>query len=689
MAQAQPRNLNTIISKHYGGMSVDDYVGTADASWDSMSFFDASGLEVRKQAKNVFSANWGTVSTIGTITTIGHIVSQIAINLTSQAYVGLNGNIYDYNLNLVYQSDKHYYNSTTFNGYWILFKENGKIDRYILDNTVADTGILTSTTYIADPEFLNPASWTVGANWSISWGKATHTSWSTAHLSQTSTMVNGQTYFFRVNGSVTSGFVNVYVNGVSYLTIDPSNIGVTQTFTYTATVWTPLVEFVPSNTATGYIESIYVYGVNIQIDYADLWVTLSTNLPIKQDAWYLYVGSGNKVYRMDMSTSWYASVTALTIDIGYTVKAITYIGDRFYIYASNGIDGIQYLWTGSSVITWGNLAKIHWYDKPIINVANLNNIDYVVCASGTKRSMYKVSGYQSQLLYQSDFIQNSYLSRFNFAPNETNSIETVSNIIYIASDHCIYTYGHINPWVPESLVRQFTIEWSTPSCIGKDNWPYNLNVFYTNGTNVYRSIIPLSSSQYQLDPSTIIYNPIISNLYSSRDSALKVRIGYDLQTGTRINLYTKPDSNGWFSNLYIDTFDGTHFPAVWDVYTYLGNNYTIYAITNSVGSNYGILHCTVDDTTPIEIRDINRWGATGTLVRSTGSWPSSLVFYRRTLGMELVKTITDATVHKDLTDVSDPCYQMTLMVDLITFNSTYTATLWDLVYAYQNIENDI
>ena len=57
--------------------------------------------------------------------------------------------------------------------------------------------------------------------------------------------------------------------------------------------------------------------------------------------------------------------------------------------------------------------------------------------------------------------------------------------------------------------------------------------------------------------------------------------------------------------------------------------------------------------------------------------------------MQLIGTADDITTHKELFDASDPSFQITFMFDLITYNSNYTPRMWDFIYAYQDIENDI
>jgi hypothetical protein len=65
------------------------------------------------------------------------------------------------------------------------------------------------------------------------------------------------------------------------------------------------------------------------------------------------------------------------------------------------------------------------------------------------------------------------------------------------------------------------------------------------GGNNYRVSMDISSSSTSLDPGTTIFNPIISDLYSNENSALKVRLGYDLPTSDcLVNVYKKVDYDG-------------------------------------------------------------------------------------------------------------------------------------------------
>lgn len=54
------RNISTVVSRLYGGMSTDDYVGIGDANGEPMSFYDSIDLDVRKQRKFAQLSGKGT-----------------------------------------------------------------------------------------------------------------------------------------------------------------------------------------------------------------------------------------------------------------------------------------------------------------------------------------------------------------------------------------------------------------------------------------------------------------------------------------------------------------------------------------------------------------------------------------------------------------------------------------------------
>lgn len=559
-------------------MSVDDYVGAADASGSPMSFYDASWVDIRSQAKYItLSSNTPTITSLWAYWTYSDVQSLVQTALTEQAICTYSWNVFSWSGNIVKTTSTNIANSFTYNGIGAIIKTNGKIDTWTLSNSTSekDTGITTG--------------------------------WYTAN-------------------------------------------------------------------------------------YADIWVSVPQKLPYIIDSGYLYVWVNNKIYKLDLTTAGFPVTTALTLDVWFIIKGITQIGDRFFIYSSDWVMGIQYMWTGSSTLTGGNLTKIRWYSRPIVNVANINNVDYLVIGDTIRRSFYRVNGYQQELLYQSKRSVNDKDTKFMFLPDFTNAIETVNNVIYMSSDWCIHSWWHQNPGMPDSMVREFTFQSAagSPATVVQSS-PDNtqLYLFYKDtSNNIVRAQYQISTPAYSLDPGTLIFNPILWGLYSSEDNGLKVRIGYDLATSTVINVYKQDNSEGGYANFYCDSLTSPTFPVVGDTYTFSGTTYTVYAVTTSVGSAYAIIHCTLTPVN-VDLKDINKRSSSGTMTRTSGTWPATFTFYRRTMGMYLIWTVDVTSTHKQLFDLRDPCFQKTFMLDLITYDSANTPKVWDVVSAYQEIENDI
>lgn len=175
---------------------------------------------------------------------------------------------------------------------------------------------------------------------------------------------------------------------------------------------------------------------------------------------FVYLAEKNKVWQIDPATA--TSQLYLEVDRDYVINAMTFIGDRFYIYGSNGAHGKQWLWNGVKLVTGvaasvGQLALINWYDRPIVNVANINNVDYAFVGDFAKRSLYQVSGYSPALLAKSKEVGTFKDKKFMFRPYDTNSIETIGQVVYVPGERCIYSYGKETNGMPDSIVRSFSV----------------------------------------------------------------------------------------------------------------------------------------------------------------------------------------------------------------------------------------
>lgn len=576
MAQTQQRNLNTIISKFYGGMSNDDYVWNADAGWNPMCFYDGCNVEIRKNAKFIqLSSNYPSTTDFGSYATYWDAISMIQTWTNDMAVFYQKKKVFSNLASVVHTTSDNIVNSFVYGWYWYIIKSNWKLDRWLIQNgTVSeDCGITTST---------------------------------------------------------------------------------------------------------------------VTTDYANLWFNLiNTTCPILFVDWFFYLWDSNKVYKFDPASAFSLSST-LTLDVWFTVKALTKIWDRVNAYATDDSKWMQWLWNGQNLATWWNATNIVWYDKPILNVANINNVDYVITGDSNKRAFYRADWYQATLINQSKWYRSTTVNeKFFFNPDFTNWIETIGNVIYFAGNGQIYAWGTYFPWFPESTTRQITFQSANrPTVIQSDTVWANLYYFYQNssGKNIRsRQYIP-DGVWHSLDPGTIILNPIISDLYSNEDSSLKIRIGYDLpSTSQLVNVYAKSNYSWGFENFYSDTL--STFPVIWDTYTYWWVTYTVYALTTKTANAQGIVHCT-RTVNSVDIHEIYD-RTSGTCTKATWTWPATFTFYRMTHGMELIGQCTNTETHKELFDINDPNFQVTFMLDLVTWDVTKTPRVWDIVYAYSNIENDI
>lgn len=161
-----------------------------------------------------------------------------------------------------------------------------------------------------------------------------------------------------------------------------------------------------------------------------------------------YLGTANKVWFVDTSAGAWGATNVLSIQTSEEIIAMTDIGDQIIIYANIGSSGKQYYW---SKIDNSTSRTINWYDRPFINVANINNVDYAFVGTASKRQIYIASGYTPQLVKTS--IPREYTSggtpdikRLFFNPNKTNNIETMTQRIFVPDDvGNIYSVGNSIP----------------------------------------------------------------------------------------------------------------------------------------------------------------------------------------------------------------------------------------------------
>lgn len=183
--------------------------------------------------------------------------------------------------------------------------------------------------------------------------------------------------------------------------------------------------FTPSTDFVGFLSFAYVQKSTVT---AAITKAFNEQAPILAVPNFIYVGNGNVLTKIDTSLSTWSSTDPVTIAQGYSIRSLTKIGDQIFIYASDGSNGKQYLWDGT---TGTPSSEITWYDKPIQRVFNLNNVDYAIVKTSLRSSLYVVNGYQPQLVFQSLNVQDSEKDRFAFDATYVNSIETIGERLLI------------------------------------------------------------------------------------------------------------------------------------------------------------------------------------------------------------------------------------------------------------------
>jgi hypothetical protein len=169
---------------------------------------------------------------------------------------------------------------------------------------------------IADNSFENPWSWTVWSNWTIDWD-ATHTSWSTAVLSQTLTLTASQVYRFVIKtNTITSWTCTIKIAWNTILTVTATDDNAPLVEYYTASWSSELLEFIPS--------SDFVWGFAFtyleEFTASDIAQTFNRYCPYNIYSNYIYVWNWNKVTRINMQTWTPIIVDVLTIDKEYTIR---------------------------------------------------------------------------------------------------------------------------------------------------------------------------------------------------------------------------------------------------------------------------------------------------------------------------------------------------------------------------------
>jgi hypothetical protein len=344
---------------------------------------------------------------------------------------------------------------------------------------------------------------------------------------------------------------------------------------------------------------------------------------------FIYIWTWSKVYVVDTSASSWVLDSTLDL-ISWQIRWLTKIWNQFNIYVNLWESWRQYIWAW----VWAEdfIEEINWIDRTILNVANMNNVDYVVCEDW----LYQATWYQPIVIYNRFFISEY-----------TNAIETYQNKIYIPWFNCIYSYESLKAGFPYQMTTEVIIpsdrDASTVSCLAilpkvfsnikksfvSDVFIAYKNTYIENATQNY--IIQYATRrrlQFNNNMGWYITTNYIPSLYSSLKNNKKIRLWFFLSnTGiwTRDFKYLGIENTFSFKNsiAIIQDIDGdiitayignvTTKPDIWAVYAIEWQNCTVlenkYLFENWWKWN-GWISFKIPATWNIELLDLIIWRMT-------------------------------------------------------------------------------
>lgn len=332
--------------------------------------------------------------------------------------------------------------------------------------------------------------------------------------------------------------------------------------------------------------------INTLTQNVKTWLTINSSFaPYYINAWKLLLATWSNVYVIN--PTWWITESTLTVENWWQIRWITKIWNQYNVYVNYWTSSKQYIWDWLDTLA---NSEINWVDRSILNVATINNIDYVVCDDW----LYIANWYQPTCLYQRTFISDY-----------TNAIETYRNKIFIPWYKCVYTYQFNKPWFPWNLTTELilpTTIWDqnvscmtiNPKVFDTNIWKYTQDIYiaYMNYyiRNDYRSYIIQYTNDRFLSTRNPIWwsvrlNPIIWIKWDKKVNK-KVRLWYYLNTSTSFTsgqyTYAWVDKQFYFKHsiwifaekdewtkVSIYIWDFTTKPIVWSVYTINWNNATV------------------------------------------------------------------------------------------------------------------
>lgn len=425
-------------------------------SWPSGAFWDAQGIEIRKNStyctlnRGVTETFTGVSSPIvaitttnyswsGTANTINDLISELnTFTNAGKIYENLTGEIWD-----VWNTIRNVFNTGWYN--YILWAST----LYRFQNRVCEN-ILATNTFTS--------GWT-GTNWST----GTHTPGSTVAYTQSSPLVTVIWEKYHIIVEVTSQSAWTCTVGIGWAT--SANLAVGRNDIYLTATTTAWVLFTPASASTIVLSYVRVDRVSDLatsngLGIKTIWSLTANTLrrPVINFFWDLIIGDWNQIarYNKDGTIILYSSTVWWPVIGGLdgTVYAITAIGSNIYVWCNNGGATNMYIWDG---VSERPSQKVTYPDKPVINVALLNNQHYWWTEKGAQsiKSVMVWEGYQVQRYITSDIPKSETvvtlddpdrLALYDTGSHSTNAIETYGDIVYMPWYGKIYWFGKYFPW---------------------------------------------------------------------------------------------------------------------------------------------------------------------------------------------------------------------------------------------------
>lgn len=440
-------------------------------SWPKGAFWDAQGIEIRKNSEYV-TLNRGVTESFNTGTS-----PIVALALTNYSWSGA----IDNEIN-VFCSNWKIYEAITgeINMLTTVAAGVNIVDDFCANTTYAPSWT-TGYNYIIWQNYLwrfqngtrenvlatdTFASWWTGTNWST----GTHTPGSTVAYTQSSPLVtvSGERYHIIVDVDSQSAWTcTVSIGGQT-----SGNLSVWRNDIYITTSTTAGVSFNPTTTSTIVLSYVRVDRVSDLVSSNWLWLkkigsltTWVTKRPVINFYGDLIIWDGNQVarYNKDGTIQLFSTATEYPVIGGLdgTVYAITQIGSNIYVWCNNWGATNMYIWDWVSTRP---TQKITYADKPVINVALLNNQHYWWAQKWplSQKNIMIWEGYQVQRYITSDIpkaIATETLDdpdRLALYWTNTNAIETFWDVVYLPWYWKVYGFWSYFPGQSVAFNKEIT-----------------------------------------------------------------------------------------------------------------------------------------------------------------------------------------------------------------------------------------